>query len=131
MNLPAPLKVLIIDADKTARQACRQAFEAAGCSVAEATRGRIGVELAKRFAPSVIVLEWLLPDGSGELVLQELKLEALTAEIPVIIVSAVRPELAGLGARAAAAHVVKPVAAEHLWATIRQVWESRVRPRPP
>ena len=129
MDEASALKVLIIEDDKATRQTFRAALEAGGCIVAEAARGDIGVELAKRFNPSVIVLDLLLPGLKGEAVVQELKLDVLTADIAIVVVSVVSPQSAGLPLQAIAAHIVKPAAGDYVLKAVRQAAATRARPR--
>lgn len=53
-----------------------------------ATRGDEGAELAARHRPDVVVLDLDLPDLSGEQVLGALQADPLTAEVPVVILTA-------------------------------------------
>ena len=52
------------------------------------TSGRAGLESAARNLPDLILLDLHLPDLHGEQVLHELKAEAATAAIPVVVLSA-------------------------------------------
>ena len=49
---------------------------------------RIALDLARKHGPDLILLDLHLPDMSGEEVLQALKDDDATAEIPVVILSA-------------------------------------------
>ncbi len=53
-----------------------------------AIQGKMVLDLAKVVRPVLIVLDLHLPDLSGEDVLRELKADAATAAIPVVILSA-------------------------------------------
>ncbi len=53
-----------------------------------AIQGRLGVELARRHEPDLILLDLHLPDMGGEVVLAQLKAEPAIARIPVVIVTA-------------------------------------------
>jgi signal transduction histidine kinase/CheY-like chemotaxis protein len=53
-----------------------------------AIQGRLGVELARRHRPDLILLDLHLPDMPGTLVLAQLKADPATADIPVLIVTA-------------------------------------------
>ena len=53
-----------------------------------AIQGRLGVELARRHHPDLILLDLHLPDMSGSTVLAQLKADPQTADIPVLIVTA-------------------------------------------
>lgn len=51
-------------------------------------QGSIGIELVRRHKPDIVLLDLHLPDMTGETVLNELKTDAETAGIPVIVISA-------------------------------------------
>jgi PAS domain S-box-containing protein len=53
-----------------------------------AMRGGMGLELAREHQPDLILLDLNMPDIPGHEVLQRLKAEARTREIPVVIISA-------------------------------------------
>ena len=53
-----------------------------------ASRGGEGLELAQKYHPDLILLDVHLPDTSGEDVLQDLRADAGTRDVPVVIVSA-------------------------------------------
>ncbi|MBA2475840.1 MAG: PAS domain S-box protein, partial [Actinobacteria bacterium] len=53
-----------------------------------AMQGTLGLELARKHGPDLILLDLHLPDTDGEQVLARLRAEPETAEIPVIVLSA-------------------------------------------
>ena len=53
-----------------------------------ASRGREGFALAQKHHPDLILLDVHLPDTSGENVLHDLRADASTRDVPVVIVSA-------------------------------------------
>jgi PAS domain S-box-containing protein len=53
-----------------------------------AMQGRLGLELARRHRPVLVLLDLHLPDTGGEAVLRELRSDADTADIPVVIITA-------------------------------------------
>jgi PAS domain S-box-containing protein len=57
-------------------------------TIESAMQGRVGLLLARDLAPDLILLDVNLPDMQGGDVLRELKLDPLTAGIPVLMVSA-------------------------------------------
>jgi signal transduction histidine kinase/CheY-like chemotaxis protein len=59
-----------------------------GAKLLGAMQGRLGLELAQQHHPDVILLDLHLPDIRGHEVLKQLRANASTADIPVIIVSA-------------------------------------------
>jgi DNA-binding response OmpR family regulator len=91
-------------------------------NVIQATRARVGYELACREIPDAIVVDVLLPDGDGLLVCQWVRRNELTAAIPVIVITgddtaytraqAVRSELTGV--------FMKPCSADRLLAALHE-----------
>jgi CheY-like chemotaxis protein/anti-sigma regulatory factor (Ser/Thr protein kinase) len=76
-----------------------------------ATRGDEGAELAARHRPDLVVLDLDLPDVGGEQVLAALQADPLTADVPVVILTAnaharQRTRLLEAGARA---YLTKPI----------------------
>lgn len=59
-----------------------------GFQVATAETGQLGLQLARSFRPTAIILDMHLPDMSGEALLKELKSDNKTRLIPVHTVSA-------------------------------------------
>ncbi|MDP1549734.1 MAG: response regulator, partial [Nitrosomonas sp.] len=53
-----------------------------------ATHGEFGLELARRYKPQVILLDIHLPGMDGYKVLEALKTDPITRDIPVIALSA-------------------------------------------
>ena len=64
------VQILIIDDSTFQRRRVRQAVEAAGYDLLEATNGHEGLEIAVTAMPDCILLDLLMPDMRGEEVLQ-------------------------------------------------------------
>ncbi|MCD6384802.1 response regulator [Candidatus Sumerlaeota bacterium] len=60
-----------------------------GYDVITATNGMDGLALAEEERPDLIILDLLMPEMDGFEVLEQLKANEVTGEIPVIVVSAV------------------------------------------
>ena len=75
-----------------------------------ALQGRLGIELARRHHPHLILLDVHLPDMRGDEVLRQLKDDPATREIPVVVVSAdaTRDQEERLLATGARAYLTKP-----------------------
>jgi signal transduction histidine kinase/DNA-binding response OmpR family regulator len=84
------VSVLVIDDDPQAVDLVSMYLTQIGHKVLRAYGGREGVELAKRFLPDLLVLDVFMPDMSGIEVVDELKSDASTAAIPVIIITGKR-----------------------------------------
>jgi CheY-like chemotaxis protein len=75
-----------------------------------ALRGHLGMDLARRHHPHLILLDVHLPDMRGDEVLRQLKDDPATREIPVVVVSAdaTRDQEERLLATGARAYLTKP-----------------------
>lgn len=79
--------ILLVDDSLTVRMDLREAFESAGfrvvlCQTAAEARTALA---RQRF--SLIVLDVILPDGDGIYLLREIRNEATTATVPVMLLS--------------------------------------------
>jgi DNA-binding response OmpR family regulator len=80
--------VLVIEDDPWTRTITTALLAGEGFAVVEAKNGEEGLNLARAHTPDAILLDLALPTKSGLDVLRELKGEAATRTIPVIVVSA-------------------------------------------
>ncbi len=106
-------QVLIIDDSKEAADILAAYLEEAGYQVIRAVNGETGIRLARKLKPAVITTDILMPGMNGWEVIETLKQDPVTADIPVIVVSIVdqEPKSFSLGA---SAHVNKPVHRQQL-----------------
>ncbi len=84
-RLGAVERVLVIDDDQVSRYLVRKHLEGLPYEVLEAAAGLEGVRLARERRPNVIFLDFVLPEMSAFDVLDELKKDPATRNIPVII----------------------------------------------
>ena len=80
--------VLIVEDDQYIREMYALILRKAGYEVAEAPDGSAGLVDAKQGGFDVILLDLMMPQMDGWQVYQQLKADAATAEIPVIVVTA-------------------------------------------
>jgi DNA-binding response OmpR family regulator len=80
--------VLVIEDDPWTRTITTALLAGEGFAVVEAKNGEEGLSLAREHAPDAVLLDLALPTKSGLEVLRELKADALTQDMPVIVVSA-------------------------------------------
>lgn len=85
MNLTGP--VLVIDDSLTIRKLLEITLARAGQATEMASSGGEGLTLARRIQPSLILLDYVLPDMTGAAVCDRLDQDPLTAEVPVVIMS--------------------------------------------
>lgn len=78
-------KILVIDDDEVSRYLVRRLLADTTYRVIEATGGEEGLALARERLPDVILLDFVMPGMSAFEVLDELKANPATRNIPVII----------------------------------------------
>ncbi len=83
-----PKQVLVIEDNLPSLKLIGAIITAQGYKVLEATTGLLGLELARRHHPALIVMDIRLPDISGLEVTRLLKADVDTADIAVICTSA-------------------------------------------
>lgn len=91
-TLPLPEKVrdiVVIDDERRDSRLIRRLLEATSrYRVYEAHDGESGWATIKRYKPALIVLDLMLPDISGEMLLERLKGDEDTRDIPVVVLTA-------------------------------------------
>jgi signal transduction histidine kinase/DNA-binding response OmpR family regulator len=100
--------ILVVDDDPETHLLMAEGLKPVHARFLSATTGAEGLELARRERPDLILLDVRLPDRQGWEVLHDLKGDAATADIPVIVVSVVDRESLGFSL-GAADYLVKPV----------------------
>jgi threonine synthase len=82
-------RVAIIDDTPDARRLIRRILQSQGdYSIFEAESGREGIEVCRREQPDLIILDLMMPEMDGFAVLDVLKADQRTAQIPVIVATA-------------------------------------------
>ncbi|HET9161392.1 MAG TPA: ATP-binding protein, partial [Caulobacteraceae bacterium] len=92
-----------------------------GLKVLVASRGDSALAMARRYRPAAITLDLRLPDMTGSQVLESLKKNAETREIPVHVISGMADGQEQVLAQGAASYWLKPVEAAALEALMRSV----------
>ncbi|HEY0473015.1 MAG TPA: GAF domain-containing protein [Kribbella sp.] len=105
--------LVIIEDDRPSLDLITAYLSGAALRVTSAGDGQSGLDAVRRVRPAAVLLDIRLPGIDGWAVLQALKAEAETRDIPVIVVSIVEERARGadLGA---AAYLVKPVSRDAL-----------------
>jgi len=80
-------KILVIEDDKNLVRLLKDAFEADACELSLALDWREAKARLSKTVPDLIILDILLPGESGFDALRQLKADAGTRSIPVIILS--------------------------------------------
>ena len=121
---PTHRHVLVIEDDAGMVALLRSWLEPEGYTVSSAPNGKDGLDLARSLVPDAILLDVLLPDIDGWDVLQQLRLERRTRDVPILVVSVLEDRQLGL-ALGAADYLVKPVERQLL--LDRLAWVTRAR----
>lgn len=87
--------ILVIEDERSTRTNLLKCLEADGFNPIGAENGFIGIELAKKHLPDLIICDILMPELDGYDVLTKLQQEDITAAIPFIFLTA-KADLAGL-----------------------------------
>lgn len=81
------MKILLIEDSKLLGIAVARKLAKAGYAVEIVLDGQEGLVRAKKSQPDLILLDMMLPTLVGTSVLRQLKLDALTRSIPVVVLS--------------------------------------------
>jgi len=81
-------RVLVVDDEPDVLLLCRLNLQQRGHEILEAPEGSRALELARERHPDVIVLDLMLPGMTGYEVLETLKGDAATSDIPVLVLTA-------------------------------------------
>jgi CheY-like chemotaxis protein len=104
-RLPA---ALIVEDDMTCVYLWQRYMKKSGFRTISTQEGKGALDMARREKPDLVVLDVMLPDIDGWEVLQALKADPSTCEIPVLICSALREEKRSM-AKGADGYLQKPI----------------------
>jgi DNA-binding response OmpR family regulator len=110
-------RILIVEDDTDLRRFFRTALSMAGYEVEEAPDGLDALHLIENRPPDLVVLDLTLQSLDGVSVQQELAARAITADIPIVIVTGSDREVAGANV---ACVLRKPISPEQLIKTVRR-----------
>ncbi len=117
------MKILLIEDEAAIRDMVRMGLELAGFSCIEAGDTQVALALVHDQKPDLILLDWMLPGGSGLELLRRLKRDDVAKSIPVIMLTAKATEdnkIQGLES-GADDYIAKPFAPRELVARIHAV----------
>ncbi|HMW32047.1 MAG TPA: two-component regulator propeller domain-containing protein [bacterium] len=115
--------ILMIEDDPQSANLLRRYLEIAGYRVAHVRNGSEALEEARRLKPMAITLDIMLPGKDGWQILQELKNDADTSDIPVFIVSVAENKELAYSLKAED-YFTKPIDRERL---IHRIGQLRMR----
>ena len=114
--------ILAVDDDPMALDLIKAVLAAAGYAVLTAVNGKQGLDIAIKSKPALILLDIMMPEMDGYSTLSNLKANAATAKIPVIMVTAVGYELNKQLAQnqGASDYITKPIDIKDLRQKVKQ-----------
>jgi DNA-binding response OmpR family regulator len=121
------MKLLLVEDDPEIQLVARLALKRAGFLVSTADSGAEALASVNSDPPSVILLDWMMPDMEGPEVCERLKDDPATRTIPVIFMTA-RSQQAEIErglALGAAGFIHKPFDALALGERVRQILNQR------
>jgi len=101
-------KVLVVDDDESSLEISKRILSRRGYAVITATSGVAGIELAQEQLPDIIVLDVIMPEMDGWQVLETLRGQEETRDIPIIMQSMLSERELGLS-MGADEYLTKPV----------------------
>ncbi len=122
----AKATILVADDDRVVVELLALGLGIRGFKVTAAADGMQVIMMARRAPPEAILLDVMMPGGTGFDVLKRLRSNAATARIPVVAMSAstdpgLPQKVQELGANA---FVLKPLKLDDVAATLRQLLEQ-------
>jgi CheY-like chemotaxis protein len=126
------VKVLVIDDQADDILLIRRMLEAYNFQIIEADSGKTGLEFARTRRPDLVILDLSMPEMDGFAVVDALKKDENTQNLPIIIVSAKEPTPAELDLLTGQVEVLlhKGIFTEHeLLGVLNQAW-ARLQAEP-
>jgi DNA-binding response OmpR family regulator len=80
-------KILVVEDDPMINSMYKTKFKVAGFEVFTADNGVTGLELVKKEKPDIVMLDVMLPQLDGFSVLEQIKKDETTKDIPVIMLT--------------------------------------------
>ena len=118
--------ILVVEDEPDIVRLIRHQLETHGYGVITAALGEEALTKANAEQPDLITLDILLPDRDGFDVLQELKANPNTADIPVLILSIVQDEESGLRL-GAVGYLTKPIDEQRLINSVQTILDHKAK----
>jgi len=122
------VSVLVVDDERANRDLLEGLLEPAGFKVLLAGGGKEGIDLAKSRMPNLILLDLMMPDVTGFEVVEALREEETTRQIPIMVLTAkilTSEDKRLLNGHVAAVFQRNSVAGPELLAWLRGIYASR------
>ncbi len=120
--------ILVVDDTPEIRSVLNLRLSAHGFQVMEACNGKEGVEMAEKFAPDIVVSDFMMPEMNGIDSAAIIKWKPHTKNIPIIMLSSFpfgRDMILQMNDIGIDAYMMKPYEFDELLAKIREILQSR------
>jgi signal transduction histidine kinase/CheY-like chemotaxis protein len=117
---PERPRIVVVEDDPSALELIQKVLENEGMEAIPASSSEEGLKLVRSVHPSAITLDIRMPNVDGWQVLSELKADASTRDIPVLVLSCVDERERGLR-EGAEAYLVKPLDRRSLAGSLRRI----------
>ena len=77
--------ILIVDDEQNYLDTITDTLEERNFKIIQALNGKMGIMVAQKFLPDIIITDWEMPEMNGIEMIQQLKANEQTANIPVIM----------------------------------------------
>ena len=115
-------EILVVDDDKTLRETVRDLLISASYQVIEAADGREALEIIREHQPDAVLCDWKMPRAGGDVVLKQLKQDAVLPSMPIIVFTAFGDGESAMFAMQEGAYdfLVKPVDADAVLLSVKR-----------
>ncbi|MEZ5456371.1 MAG: response regulator [Lysobacteraceae bacterium] len=123
-------RILIVDDSPSQLAAMKKIVDKLGHEVISAEDGALGVEVAKREMPDLILMDVVMPNLNGFQATRSISKDATTAHIPIVLVTTkdqVTDKVWGLR-QGAKAYLTKPVNETQLIELVNELLAGRTPP---
>lgn len=122
-------KILVVDDDVAIAKLIKINLESKGYKVESVNSGIEALKKAYQFKPDVITLDILMPDMDGFQVMERLKANSQTSNIPIVVISIIEGAYKKTGFRLGAAdYITKPIDFDQLLISIEKLTQGVKRP---
>ena len=116
--MPEGRRVLVVDDDEIIRGFVSEALQDEGYEIRTAANGRHALDVLREWKPNLIVLDLMMPEMDGWTFRAEQRKLPEAADVPVVVLSAVRDLRAQAAALGAASVLGKPFELDDLLQTV-------------
>lgn len=127
INDLSSIRILVVDDEPDSREFVAFVLEQAGASVTSVASGIEALQIVERLIPDVIVSDIGMPQMDGYMLLQQMRAQSSTAQIPAIALTAYAGEFDQKQALQAGFqyHLAKPVEPEKIITTVARLCEQK------